>query len=207
MLVFLSLFFGELLSWAGIPAIGTASAAAAGALASQGQVELWAVLVIGTIGAELGAMLGWWIGFRITGSERRSVAAGQAGVAADHSGQATGKPMRREKAMQSGERIMERWGPLVVFVVPSWVSGALGMRFRRFALWSLIPCTLLNAGAALSAYGIGSAASGKATPHILIPLLTGVLCLGAIVMLLLFLHKRRLRRRARRAAAASTAVR
>jgi membrane protein DedA with SNARE-associated domain len=96
---FLVLFFGELLSWAGVPALGAAAVGAAGALAHQGTVHLWAVLVIGTLGAEIGGMVGWWLGNRIA----------RAGdLEAD--GRFAG---RRRRALESGSRFAgcrARWG-------------------------------------------------------------------------------------------------
>ena len=62
---FVILFFAQAASWAGVPALGAAASGAAGALAAQGKLHLWAVLVVGTAGAELGSMAGWWLGHRV----------------------------------------------------------------------------------------------------------------------------------------------
>lgn len=164
-LTFVILFCAQALSWAGVPAVGAAAGGAAGALASQGTLDLWAVLVVGTAGAELGSLGGWWLGNRIA----------RAGL--DREGRFT---ERRRKALDQGEKVEAKWGRLIVFFVPSWVSGALGMRFRQFALWNVLAAALWNIGACLAAYGVASAASGKSIAHSVIPIAIGVAALVAI---------------------------
>jgi membrane protein DedA with SNARE-associated domain len=141
---FVILFLGQALSWAGVPALGAAAAGAAGALASQGVVHLWAVLVVGTLGSQLGGLAGWWLGNRVA----------RAGL--DGKGRFA---ERRRKALSAGERVERRWGRLIVFFVPSWVSGSLGMRWRQFVVWNLLAAAVWNIAAALAAYGVGSAVS------------------------------------------------
>jgi membrane protein DedA with SNARE-associated domain len=140
------LFVSQALSWAGVPALGAAAMAAAGGLASQGVVSLWAVLVVGTIGAAMGGIAGWWIGNRLTptGGDRSE----------------RFDATRRGRALGAGERFASRWGPLVVFLVPSWVSGALGMPLRRFVVWNLLAAAAWNVGAGTTVYGVGFALSG-----------------------------------------------
>jgi membrane protein DedA with SNARE-associated domain len=166
---FLWLFVAQALAWAGVPAVGAAAAGAAGALASQGTLHLWAVLVVGTAGAEVGSIVGWWMGRHIA----------RAGL--DREGRLI---ERRKKALDAGEKIAHKWGRLIVFFVPSWVSGAMGMSLRQFAIWNLLAAFLWNIGAALAAYGIASAASNKPAPDILIPLLIGIALLGTIFLVL-----------------------
>jgi membrane protein DedA with SNARE-associated domain len=175
---FLAVFFGEALSWAGVPALGAAAVGAAGALASQGVVHLWAVVVIGTIGAELGSFVGWWLG-------RRMARAGTRGEG--HTAN------RRAQALATGARFADRWGPLMVFFVPSWVSGALALEFRRFAAWNLAAAFLWTLGAGLGAYGIGNAVSGGGLLDSALPLLIAV---AALAVIALVLHRRRARARA-----------
>jgi membrane protein DedA with SNARE-associated domain len=174
------LFFAQALSWAGVPALGAAAAGAAGALASQGTLRLWSVLVVGTAGAELGSLAGWWIGNRLAraGLDRSS---------GDHKGRFSEK---REKALEAGEKIEQKWGRLIVFFVPSWVSGALGMRFRQFVVWNLLAALLWNVGAGLAAYGVASAASGKSALSSAVPLAIGVAALAAIYVILRALWRR-----------------
>lgn len=164
------LFFAQALSWAGVPALGAAAAGAAGALASQGTLHLWAVLVVGTLGAEAGAVVGWWLGNHLA-------RAGLDQEPADHEGRFAEK---RRKALGAGEKVEQKWGRLIVFFVPSWVSGALGMQLRQFMVWNLLAAALWNVGAGLASYGVASAASGKSALHIVVPLVIGVAALAAI---------------------------
>jgi membrane protein DedA with SNARE-associated domain len=176
---FIVLFLAQAASWAGVPALGAAAAGAAGALASHGTIHLWAVLVVGTLGAEFGALGGWWLGNHLA----------RAGVGKEeHVGE------RRRKALSAGERVEKKWGRLIVFFVPSWVSGALGMRFRQFAPWNLLAAFLWNVGASLAAYGVASGASGKSAFSSVVPLVIGIALLAAIVLAFRSVRRRRHRR-------------
>ncbi len=175
-ITFLFLFVAQLLSWAGVPALGTAATGAAGALASQGTVHLWAVIVVGTIGAEVGSLVGWWLGNR----------GARAGL--DGEGHAS---ERRLKTLAASEKVADRWGRLIVFFVPSWVSGALGMRLGQFARWNLLAATLWNIGAALAAYGVASAIEGHSSLRIILPLAIGVAVLAAMFVMLRKVRRRR----------------
>jgi membrane protein DedA with SNARE-associated domain len=174
----LILFLGVALSWAGVPALGTAAIGAAGALASQGDLRLWAVLVVGTLGSELGGMGGWWLGKHVVGvgldrGEGRFVD-------------------RRRAAMESGRHFGERWGKFMVFFVPSWVPGALDVPFGVFTRWNLLAAALWTLGASLSAYGITEAVKGHSLVDSALPIAIAVLALTAIAVL----GFRRRRRRA-----------
>lgn len=162
------LFFAQMASWAGVPALGAAASGAAAALATQGTIDLWAVLVVGTAGAEVGSIGGWWMGRRIA----------RAGIDGQSSFDA-----KRRKALMAGEKVESKWGRLIVFFVPSWVSGALGMTLRQFATWNLLAAMLWNVGAALTAYGIASAVTGKAAVHVVVALVLAVAVGAATVWL------------------------
>jgi membrane protein DedA with SNARE-associated domain len=152
-------------------ALACAAMGAAGALAQQGKIHLWAVVVVGTLGAELGGLVGWRIGYRAarTGLERGG------GRFAD----------RRAHALAAGEQFEARWGRLVVFFVPSWVSGALAMPFRQFAFWNAIVAFLWVLGAGLGAYGILAAANGGGLLKSLAPLLLATAAVAALAYLYL----------------------
>ena len=59
-----ALFVGVAMSWIGIPIVGGAVLATAGALAGDGQLDLWLVLVIAAAGAWMGGYLGYLLGVR-----------------------------------------------------------------------------------------------------------------------------------------------
>jgi membrane protein DedA with SNARE-associated domain len=151
--------------------------AAAGALASQGEIHLWSVLLVGTLGAEVGAIAGWWLGTHLA----------RAGD------QGTGRVARRASTvLTSGERFAARWGRLMVFMVSSWVCGALGMPLRQFALWNLLAAAGWTVAAGLTAYGVGFAISGGSGVDSAVAIGIGLAVLLAIAVLLV----RRSRRRA-----------
>ena len=174
-LTFVALFFAQVLSWAGVPALGAAASGAAAALASQGTVHLWAVLVVGTAGAEVGSIGGWWLGRRIA----RTGLDGEGGF-----------NDKRRQALTAGEKVEQKWGRLIVFFVPSWVSGALGMELRQFAFWNMFAAILWNVGAALAAYGVASAVSGKSLEHVVISLAIA-LAIAGFAFLLFRSYRRR----------------
>lgn len=169
----LVLFLALALSWAGVPALGTAAVGAAGVLADQGTLHLWAVLVIGTLGAEVGGMAGWWLGTRVT-----RLGAESEGRFAD----------RRRAGLESGRRFAERWGKFMVFFVPSWVPGALGVPFSQFARWNLLAAALWTTGAGLSAYGVSSAVGGGSLLKSVLPI---VLAIGALAAIAFFAVRHR----------------
>ena len=170
-------FCGELLSWAGIPAIGAAALGAAGVLASQGDLTLWAVLVAGVLGAQVGGLIGWrlgrWLGIR------HPALTDDAGAEPERDRERR-LVERGRRAIASGERLQRRIGGVMVFFVPSWVSGRLGMPLRRFAFWNAGATVLWTTAAGLGAYGVGSAISGRSLSHILLPIAAAALAFGGI---------------------------
>jgi membrane-associated protein len=172
------LFVAEALAWAGVPAIGAGGMAAAGALASQGVLRLSSVIVVATIGAEVGALAGWWIGNR----------GARAGLEGEHRGRFAD---RRERALAGGEKIADRWGPLMVFFLPSWVSGALGMHFRTFAAWNVLAAFAWVVAAGVGAYGVGTAASGGSFRDSVTPMGFAIVAGFGLVLLFVFQRRRR----------------
>ncbi|MGO9221427.1 MAG: hypothetical protein ACLP5E_27250 [Streptosporangiaceae bacterium] len=61
---YLLLFLAVAASWAGVPAIGTAALGAAAVAASQGRLELAAVIAVAAIAGEAGGLGGYAIGRR-----------------------------------------------------------------------------------------------------------------------------------------------
>jgi membrane protein DedA with SNARE-associated domain len=175
-----ALFVAEALAWAGVPMIGAAAMGAAGVLASQGSIDLWVVLVVGTAGAELGAWAGWWIGNRVARAGR------------DRPGRFAA---RRNQALDSGEKFSKKWGRLVVFFVPSWVSGAIGMPFGQFARWNILAAALWMIAAGLGAYGVGSAASGGSLTSILVPLVLAAAACALVAFVFVRWHAAHVARR------------
>ena len=140
------LYLGVAASWIGIPIVGAGVLATAGVLASEGELNVWLVIVVATAAAWTGGYVGYWLGVRagdaVAGREGRS-------------------QRRRRRALAVGERIYRRWGRLAVFVTPTWVSGALRMPRSTFLVWNAFAAIASTCIATLGAYGIGSAVLGQ----------------------------------------------
>jgi membrane-associated protein len=140
------LFVSVAASWIGIPVIGAGVLAAAGVLASEGELNIWIVIAVSTVAAWTGGYVGYRLGLRA------------GGAVAEREGR-WHRPRRR--AMAAGERIYRRWGRLAVFLTPTWVSGAMRMPRGTFLLWNAVAAIVSNCVAALGAYGIGAALLGR----------------------------------------------
>jgi len=171
------LFAAVAASWAGVPFIGAAVAGAAGVAASQGQLDLAAVLLVTTAAGEVGGLLGYDIGFRW----------GRELLARPGKHQA-----RRRKLMDDGERAYAKWGGLAVFFTPAIVSGTAKMRHRRFAFWNLLASLGFAVSVTASAYGLARLATGHTSARDIIILLVG-LTVGVLIMVAFVRHHRRAR--------------
>ena len=169
------LFVAVAASWAGVPFIGATVAGAAGVAASQGQLDLAAVLLVTTAAGEVGGLLGYDIGFRW----------GRELLARPGRHQA-----RRQKLMDDGERAYAKWGGLAVFFTPAIVSGTAKMRHRRFAFWNLLASLGFAVSVTASAYGIARLATGHRTAHDIIILVVG-LTVGVFITVVFVRHHRR----------------
>ncbi len=176
---YLLLFLAVAASWAGVPAIGTAGLGAAAVAASQGRLDLTAVIVVATIAGEAGGLGGYAIGRRW--GRRLLERPGR-----HHA--------RREKMVDRGERLYARWGWLAVFFTPAIVSGTAKMRPYQFAFWNLLDSLGWALSVAASAYGVARLATGHRTGHDIAILVIG-LGAGALVT---FAAVRRHRRRTAR---------
>jgi membrane protein DedA with SNARE-associated domain len=162
---YLLLFLAVAASWTGVPFIGTAALGAAAVAASQGQLDLAAVIVIAVLAGEVGGLGGYAIGRRWGRQLLDRPGKHQAG---------------REKMMQRGERLYARWGWLAVFVTPAIVSGTAKMPAYRFAIWNLLDSLGWSVSVAASAYGIGRLATGHHAAHDIATLVIG-LAVGVLV--------------------------
>ena len=142
---YLLLFLAVTASWAGVPFIGAAAVGAAAVAASQGQLDLAAVMVVATVAGEIGGLIGYAIGDRWG---RRLL-------------ERPGKHQeRRQRMLERGEQAYAKWGRLAVFITPAVVSGAAKMRHGQFVLWNFLASLGFVLSVAPSAYGIGRIATG-----------------------------------------------
>lgn len=146
---YVALYIGVAASWVGIPVIGAGVFAAAGALASEGDLNLWIVIVVASLAAWTGGYVGYLLGIR----------------AGDVLSKRPGRWHReRRQAMIVGERVYRRWGRIAVFVTPTWVSGALRMPRSTFLVWNAFAAIVSTSIATLGAYGIGRSPRSRTAP-------------------------------------------
>jgi len=107
---------------AGIPGPGDASLIAAGALAGEGKLNIWIVLVT----AGVAWMLGSVIGFAIGAHGGRPLL--------DHPGRLE---KRRRKLLAKGDRAFGRYTFVASATLPAFVSGIFRVRFWLFLLGAL----------------------------------------------------------------------
>ncbi|MGA8724274.1 MAG: hypothetical protein WB565_04490 [Acidimicrobiales bacterium] len=142
---YLLLFVAVAASWAGVPFIGATALGAAGAAASQGRLDLAAVVIVATLAGEAGGLLGYSIGNRWGRQFLERPGKHQAG---------------RQKMVERGEVAYARWGWLAVFFTPAIVSGTAKMRYGQFVLWNLLAAFGFAISVGTSAYGIGRVVTG-----------------------------------------------
>ena len=175
---YLVLFLAVAASWAGVPFIGATALGAAGIAASQGTLNLPAVVLVATAAGEVGGLIGYAIGDRWGRQLLERPGKHQAG---------------RQRMVERGERAYARWGRLAVFLTPAIVSGTAKMHHGQFVLWNLLASFAFALSVGASGYGIGGMLTGDTSPHVVGTLLLGVV-VGASVMVVHVERRRRLRR-------------
>jgi undecaprenyl-diphosphatase len=130
------------LSWAGIPVAGQAALIAAGVLASDGELTIAAVLVVGTAASALGGVAAYLIGLH----------GGRAAITAPG-------PLRqlRIRALDKGEELFSRYGAAAVLFGPMWLAGIHRMPWRRFLMWNAVAAVGWTLVAGLGGFLIGPA--------------------------------------------------
>ena len=172
---YLVLFLAAAAGYMGIPVIGTAVIGFAAVLASQGGLNVVAVLVVAAIGCEAGGLGGYKIG----GRWGRQFA--------EHPGPGL---EWRKKAVARGEEVYRRWGRAAVFVTPSIISGILAMNFRQFAVWNFLAGTVFVVAVGSGAYGAGKVATGHHDP-VSVGMLIGGVAVAAACILVVRRHRQR----------------
>ncbi len=180
----------------GVPVPGETAVIVGGVFASQGKLEIAAVIAVAALAAIVGDNIGYQIG-RKGGRwllQRPGPFLGQ-----------------RQSVLAMGEPFFERHGPKAVFfgrfilglrTWASWLAGATHMRWRTFFLWNALGGICWATAVGLVAYFIGKSASNAITTFGIYGLAAVVLALGGALVL----HLRH-RRRSRAAAVAGQASR
>jgi membrane protein DedA with SNARE-associated domain len=176
---YILLFLVVAASWAGVPFIGATGLTAAAVAASQGELNLAAVVLVATAGGEAGGLLGYGVGNRWGRQLLERPGKHQAG---------------RQRMVEHGEEAYARWGRLAVFFTPAIVSGTANMRRRQFVLWNLVASFAFALAVAATTYGLGRLFSGHHAWHDIAALVVGVV-VGALITVF---FRRRHRAAARR---------
>jgi membrane protein DedA with SNARE-associated domain len=181
---YLVVFAAAAAGYMGVPLIATAVIGAAAVVASQGELNIAAVLVAGAIGCEIGGLGGFRIGARWGRQLLEHPGPGLAW---------------RKKTVTKGEAVYQKWGRAAVFITPSIVSGALDMKFSQFVVWNFLAGTVFVVSVGSGAYGAGEVWSGHNDAASLGMLIGGVAVAAACVV---FARVHYRRQKARRSAAA-----
>ena len=164
------------LSFAGIPAIGATVVAWAAVLASQGKLNIVAVLVVAMLGAEAGGLIGYAIGDRWG---RKFLE----------------RPGRRrerlQRAVAKAEAIYAKWGRLAVFFTSTMVSGILRMKYSQFVVWNFIVGAVYVLSVGPAAYGASKVSAHEQNGASISALLAGLAIAAACIVLATRYYRRR----------------
>jgi membrane protein DedA with SNARE-associated domain len=137
----------------GVPSPGETALVLAAVLASQGQLQIWLVILIAIAAAIIGDNAGYLLGRRFG----REVL------------EAPGPfHRRRVQVIAAGDRFFERHGPRAVFFArwialvrfaAAWLAGINGMPFRQFFFWNALGGISWAVTYGLVGYFAGSAAA------------------------------------------------
>jgi membrane protein DedA with SNARE-associated domain len=174
------LFLAVAASWAGVPIVGATALGAAGVAASQGDLDLAAVIIVSTAAGEVGGLIGYAIGDRWGRILLERPGKHQQG---------------RERMVERGERAYARWGRVAVFFTPAIVSGTAKMQHGQFVVWNLLASLGFSISVAASAYGLGRLFTGNYSARDIATLIVGLL-VGVGLTMLYVRHRRRTKARA-----------
>ena len=172
---YLALFVAVAASWAGVPFIGATAITAASVSASQGRLNLLAVIIVATAAGEVGGLVGYAVGDRWGRQLLDRPGKHQAG---------------RQEVMAKGEAAYAKWGRLAVFFTPAIVSGTAKMRRGQFMLWNLVASLAFSLSVAASTYGLGRLFTGHTSWHDVGTLIVGFL-VGALITAVFVSRRRR----------------
>lgn len=168
-------------SWAGLPGPGEAGIIAGAAFAARNRLDIVQVELFAFFGAFVGGMVGWGLGWRFGAA----IAEGP------------GPLLRvRKSALRAGERFYARFGPLAIFLTPSWVAGIHRVAPVRFLIFNLLACVLWTAGYGLTTYVAGPRVAdffGDAGTWATV----GIIAAAVTLATLAFVRRRRTRSRRR----------
>jgi membrane protein DedA with SNARE-associated domain len=169
------LFLAVVASWAGVPAIGSAAVAAAAVGASQGNLNLPAVLAVSAIAGEVGGLSGYYIGHHWGSQILARPGKRQAG---------------RQQLLDKGERAYAKWGRLAVFFTPAIISGTARMKLSQFALWNFLASIGFSLSVAATAYGVCRVTTGHRSTEDIVILILGLTMSAILIFVFVRRHRR-----------------
>jgi membrane-associated protein len=177
---YLAIFALIMLGWAGIPGIGATVLGGATLAASQGHLNIAAVLVVAVIAVEAGGMAGYSVGIRWG----RTLLSRPGPLLA-----------RRQRVLAGGEAMYVKWGRLAVFFTPCMVSGIAKMKYSQFVVWNFLAGAVYVISVGFSVYGAGKVTTGHHDPVSVGSLIAGIAVGVAAFLLGRRYHRRRKARR------------
>jgi membrane protein DedA with SNARE-associated domain len=127
-------------SWVGLPGPGETVLIATAVLASKHNLGIVSVLFVAWVAAMAGGIIGWLIGRR---AGRRLLI---------RSGPLQGL---RQRAVERGDRIFERYTAVAILLTPPWIAGIHGVRTGVYLFWNTVEAALWAGGIGMAAYLIG----------------------------------------------------
>ena len=173
---YLAVFALMALTFAGVPAIGAAVVGWAAVLASQGKLNIWWVLIVAALGAEVGGIAGYHIGDRWGRQLLERPGSWQE---------------RRQHAIARAEALYAKWGRLAVFFTPTIVSGLLKMKYSEFLVWNFVVGSVYVLSVGPAAYGVGKVSASEQDAGSLAALLIGLAIAAGCIMLAARYYRRR----------------
>lgn len=167
---YVGVFLAAAVSWVAVPGPGEAALVAAGISAAHGRLDISTVLAVAWAGATLGGTVGWIIGLK--GGRVLLTAPG---------------PLHglRLSLTARGDDFFERYGPLAVLLVPSWVAGIHDMRPSRFLLANTGSAVIWVLAVGLGAYLLGPSITDVVGDVGLVGgILLGALIFGTVALVL-----------------------
>jgi membrane protein DedA with SNARE-associated domain len=183
-----ALVFGD----AVIPILpGETTLNAGSVLASNGKLELWLVMLAGSIGAVTGDSTVYWLARKAKGRTRKWM---------DKT--ADSQQMARATAMLQRQGaillLFGRYIPGVRFALNAALGGVVKMPYRKFLMWSALSGTLWSIVTCLGAYTVSSALAG----YPLLSLILSCTISAVLISAIIWVHNKWTLRKEEREAAA-----
>jgi membrane protein DedA with SNARE-associated domain len=177
---YLAVFALMALSFAGLPALGGVVVGWAAVLASQGKLNIVAVLIVAALGAEAGGLAGYSIGERWGRKLMERPGRWRE---------------RRQQAVAKAEAIYAKWGRLAVFFTSTMISGMLRMKYSQFMVWNFIVGAVYVLSVGPAAYGAGKVSASEQDAASLGALVAGLATAAGCAVLAARYYRRRKARR------------